>query len=132
MKKRTTILSLAFFAILMLVKISSFHAYTHDDCNENSIEDCSLCELAVENQQEFYFVTENYNLELFIPNTIAQQQQYGTEADLQRLLSQKEVVPIQFEKEKNATDATNSTSVDPFSAQGIAMTTKRTKSNEQQ
>jgi len=74
MKKRTTILSLAFFAILMLVKISSFHAYTHDDCNENSIEDCSLCELSVENQQEFYFVTENYNLELFIPNTIAQQQ----------------------------------------------------------
>ena len=63
MNKRTTILSLAFFAILMLVKISSFHAYTHDDCNENSIEDCSLCELAVENQPEFYFTTENYTLE---------------------------------------------------------------------
>lgn len=35
---------------LMFFKVSSFHVYTHQDSDANDIENCTLCELAIENQ----------------------------------------------------------------------------------
>lgn len=35
---------------LMFFKVSSFHVYTHHDSDSNDIENCELCELAIENQ----------------------------------------------------------------------------------
>ncbi len=41
---------------LMLFKVSSFHVYCHEDGASDEIENCELCDLAVENQQsEFAF-----------------------------------------------------------------------------
>lgn len=35
---------------LMFFKVSSFHVYAHHDSDSNDIENCTLCELAIENQ----------------------------------------------------------------------------------
>lgn len=41
---------------LMLFKVSSFHTYAHHDDSANDIENCSICDLAIENQNtEFQF-----------------------------------------------------------------------------
>lgn len=39
---------------LILLKVSSFHVYTHHDSASNDIENCAFCELAIENQQTAY------------------------------------------------------------------------------
>ncbi len=41
---------------LMLFKVSSFHVYTHQDSTSDDIENCSVCELAIENQNTEYLV----------------------------------------------------------------------------
>ncbi|WP_430426171.1 hypothetical protein [Maribacter litoralis] len=41
----------------MLIKVTSFHVYTHQDNTADTIENCSICDLAVQNQNsEFTFV----------------------------------------------------------------------------
>ncbi|SFR84537.1 MULTISPECIES: hypothetical protein [Maribacter] len=41
----------------MLIKVTSFHVYTHQDNTVDTIENCSICDLAVQNQNsEFTFV----------------------------------------------------------------------------
>lgn len=39
------------FLTLMFFKVSSFHVYTHEDNGSDEIENCELCELAVENSK---------------------------------------------------------------------------------
>ena len=34
----------------MLIKATSFHVYTHQDSPDDSIENCSICDIAVQNQ----------------------------------------------------------------------------------
>ncbi|WP_420828444.1 DUF2645 family protein [Maribacter zhoushanensis] len=42
---------------LMLIKVTSFHVYTHQDSAVDSIENCSICDLAVQNHNsDFTFV----------------------------------------------------------------------------
>ena len=41
----------------MLFKVSSFHVYTHQDTVSDEIENCAICELAVENQNTEYILT---------------------------------------------------------------------------
>ncbi|NER19032.1 hypothetical protein [Spongiivirga citrea] len=48
--KKKILFSAALFA-LMLVKVSAFHVYAHDDASKASIENCNTCDLAIENQQ---------------------------------------------------------------------------------
>ncbi|WP_420601312.1 hypothetical protein [Flagellimonas sp.] len=38
------------FAALMLIKVSALHVYTHDDTDVDSIENCTTCDIALENQ----------------------------------------------------------------------------------
>lgn len=41
----------------MLIKVTSFHVYSHQDNKVDTIENCSICELAVQNQNaEYTFV----------------------------------------------------------------------------
>jgi len=50
--------SLAFVLVtLMLFKVSALHVYTHQDNASEDIENCEICELAVENQQAAYLIT---------------------------------------------------------------------------
>jgi len=49
--KRTVQTSISFVLFaLMLFKVSSFHAYSHQDGTSNDIENCQVCEFAIENQ----------------------------------------------------------------------------------
>lgn len=51
----------------MFFKISSFHAYTHQDKAVDDIENCAICDLAVKNQQtEFTAATSQSNILLFL------------------------------------------------------------------
>lgn len=34
----------------MFFKVSSFHVYTHDDSSSDQIENCKVCDVAIENQ----------------------------------------------------------------------------------
>lgn len=41
----------------MLIKVTSFHVYSHDDNSIDTIENCSICDMAIQNQNsEFTFV----------------------------------------------------------------------------
>jgi len=41
----------------MLLKVTSFHIYSHQDNLTNTIENCNICDLAIQNQSsEFTFV----------------------------------------------------------------------------
>lgn len=43
----------------MIFKVSSFHTYTHQDASSDDIENCKICELATENQNnDFVIVTQ--------------------------------------------------------------------------
>lgn len=42
----------------MLFKVSSFHAYTHQEvANSDDLENCAICELAIENQHSEFTLT---------------------------------------------------------------------------
>ncbi|MUH34467.1 DUF2645 family protein [Zobellia amurskyensis] len=41
---------------LILIKVTSFHVYTHQDDSADTIEKCSICDVAIQNQNsEFTF-----------------------------------------------------------------------------
>jgi len=41
----------------MLIKVTSFHVYSHEDNSIDNIENCSICDMAIQNQNsEFTFV----------------------------------------------------------------------------
>ncbi len=41
----------------MLIKVTSFHVYSHDDNSIDTIGNCSICDMAIQNQNsEFAFV----------------------------------------------------------------------------
>lgn len=48
-RKTIHIVTFAFLA-LMLFKVSSFHVYTHQDTSLDQIENCKICDSAIENQ----------------------------------------------------------------------------------
>ncbi len=40
----------------MVLKVSSFHVYTHQDDAQDTIENCAVCDVAIENQDlDFLF-----------------------------------------------------------------------------
>jgi len=49
---------------LILFKVSSFHVYTHQDSVSDDIENCAICELAVENQNTEYVFTPPQTVQL--------------------------------------------------------------------
>ncbi len=52
----STFIAFLLFA-LMLFKVSSFHVYSHQDSTSDDIENCKVCEVALENQNtEFQFI----------------------------------------------------------------------------
>ncbi|MEM8847973.1 MAG: hypothetical protein AAGD17_12795 [Bacteroidota bacterium] len=44
------IFGLLLFTGLMLLKVSAFHVYAHQDDDCESIENCEICDIALENQ----------------------------------------------------------------------------------
>jgi hypothetical protein len=57
----STFIAFLLFA-LMLFKVSSFHAYSHHDTPLDDIENCKVCELAVENSNTEYLFTNSQTL----------------------------------------------------------------------
>ncbi|MDC6364577.1 MULTISPECIES: hypothetical protein [Flavobacteriaceae] len=53
------IIGLLFFTSLMLIKVSGFHAYAHHDEDSDAIENCDICDLALENQTLDFHVPHN-------------------------------------------------------------------------
>ncbi|MBS9463631.1 hypothetical protein KIM67_14525 [Flagellimonas sp. 389] len=60
------IAGLLVFTFLMLIKVSALHVYTHqnDDCN--AIENCEICDIALESQTSdleipSQFISSNYH-----------------------------------------------------------------------
>ncbi|WP_422351401.1 hypothetical protein [Flagellimonas sp.] len=45
------------FATLMLVKVSALHVYSHQDGETHEIENCAICEIALESQQSNFEIT---------------------------------------------------------------------------
>ena len=43
-------IGLLLFTSLMLIKVSGFHVYSHQDDDPETIENCNICDLALENQ----------------------------------------------------------------------------------
>ncbi len=61
------------FFTLMLVKVSAFHVYAHDDTEADGIENCDVCDLAIENQgSEIQFSIEVPTIEPpeLLPNAL--------------------------------------------------------------
>jgi len=59
---------------LMLFKVSSFHAYTHQDNLSGDIENCTTCDLAIKNgTTEFIFPQTTDTVFHFICNETSQQ-----------------------------------------------------------
>ncbi|MFK7811268.1 MAG: hypothetical protein AB8B59_02165 [Maribacter sp.] len=54
MKRELPTLAAFLLLALMLFKVSSFHVYSHEDSPSDDIENCNVCELAVENQNTDY------------------------------------------------------------------------------
>ncbi|MEP5593666.1 MAG: hypothetical protein ABJP52_06545 [Flavobacteriaceae bacterium] len=50
MQEFKKLFGLFLFMTLMLVKVSSLHVYSHGDCDEDEIENCTVCDLAIEAQ----------------------------------------------------------------------------------
>lgn len=58
MKNRLAqILAFAFIA-LMLFKVSSFHVYSHQDNSADQIENCKICDAAIENQNGEHLLSD--------------------------------------------------------------------------
>lgn len=49
-KKKMLHLTSLVLLILMFFKVSAFHVYTHQDNSSNQIENCKICDSAIENQ----------------------------------------------------------------------------------
>lgn len=56
-RKFSNFIAFTLFA-LMLFKVSSFHVYSHQDDTSDEIENCDVCELALENTDSEYSFTE--------------------------------------------------------------------------
>lgn len=68
MRESFKIVMLLSFVALILIKVSGFHAYSHlHEDSDIAIENCSSCELAVEQQQDDFIAPEI--LELDVVNT---------------------------------------------------------------
>jgi len=57
MKKQSPIFVAFVLLVLMLFKVSSFHVYSHQDDSAEDIENCNICELAIENQNNDFVFT---------------------------------------------------------------------------
>lgn len=48
-RRFSTVIAIVLFA-LMFFKVSSFHVYIHIDTDSDEIENCEICDFAIENQ----------------------------------------------------------------------------------
>ncbi|TKD66155.1 hypothetical protein [Flavobacterium sp. ASW18X] len=48
---------------LFTFKVSSFHVFSHTDNEDTEIENCLLCEVALTDQQEVFFVPSSLEIE---------------------------------------------------------------------
>ena len=59
---------------LMFFKVSSFHAYTHLDSDSNEVENCSICDLAIENHDTDFLLVASVDTPTPYLNTINDKQ----------------------------------------------------------
>lgn len=67
MGKYQKIFTFFLFTFLMLVKVSAFHVYTHQDTENTAVENCKWCALAVENQNAAHLEVSGLD---FSPNLL--------------------------------------------------------------
>ncbi len=61
MNKKIGILFL--FSALIFIKVTSFHVYTHQNDNDNNtVENCSICDIVSLNQENQFIVSEEISL----------------------------------------------------------------------
>ncbi|QCW99774.1 hypothetical protein FGM00_06555 [Aggregatimonas sangjinii] len=59
MKTKIGLHSISFFLFaLLLFKVAALHVYTHEGSSTDAIENCSICDVAIENQNTDYVFTE--------------------------------------------------------------------------
>lgn len=44
------VIPLFLFTLLMLIKVSAFHIYSHQNDEANSVDNCEICDIAIESQ----------------------------------------------------------------------------------
>lgn len=54
---------------MLFMKVSAFHVYAHQDSEDTSIENCGICELAIESQQTALDLTSDVAVVLNIDYT---------------------------------------------------------------
>ena len=87
MERKTKYLIPILFFALMLFKVSSFHVYTHHDSSSDQIENCAICDVAIENQDVEFQLNSvvsvpNYQIFESIQTKIVVQNQVDTSFDL--------------------------------------------------
>lgn len=61
MKSKLTLNSISFLLFtLLLVKVSALHVYSHQDSPTDAVEDCTLCEVLMTNQQVELIASDSY------------------------------------------------------------------------
>ncbi|WP_289039399.1 hypothetical protein [uncultured Zobellia sp.] len=52
---------------LILVKVTSFHVYVHQDDPADTIENCSICDVAIQNQNSEFTFTPTFLVLILLP-----------------------------------------------------------------
>lgn len=63
-KQQLATFSTFFLLILMFFKVGSFHVYTHDN-DSHEIEECKICDSAIENQEAEFAITPQITIASF-------------------------------------------------------------------
>lgn len=64
MKEFRKLFGLFLFISLMLVKVSALHVYTHNECDSEQIEECEICDVVFENQNNEHNFDNGFDLEV--------------------------------------------------------------------
>lgn len=66
MKNRLAHILAFVFIALMLFKVSSFHVYSHQDTSADEIENCEICDVVIEHQNEAFLLSDFEWYETFV------------------------------------------------------------------
>ncbi|MFS4468407.1 hypothetical protein [Maribacter sp. 2210JD10-5] len=64
-----------FLLTLMFFKVSSFHVYAHEDNASDTVENCSICEVAIENQNSDFLHAAAQSIPRPLPLIISNESQ---------------------------------------------------------
>jgi len=65
------------FITLMLLNVSALHVHTHYDDHDDDVNDCSICELIIQNQQQQHYLANPFESFEIIPIPVFYHQDSG-------------------------------------------------------